>query len=177
MLAVIVASLIACGRDPPAAQEKPATSTTRATPQPSAPASAAATATTTLHGTYKSEPATLYIPASPDWKGVRWMVKETSEGVGDGPMTLTIDPATGRVGGALEGPLGPAMIDGFSHEEKLTATVARKEPSDHGFAGTLIATVKSGRADGTMSLSLAEASAIRQASFSLLLADSPQTPH
>jgi len=172
LLVLTVASVVACGKTAPAAHETsaPTTSTTLATPpQPSTVSPDAAAATTTLRGTYKSEPATLYIPATPDWKGVRWTVKETSEGIGDGPMTLTIDTATGRVGGALEGPLGPAVIDGFTHQGTLTATVARKDPSDQGFAGTLIAAVKSGHADGTMSLSLAQANALRQASFTLLL--------
>ncbi|HEV3193427.1 MAG TPA: hypothetical protein VGY54_23125 [Polyangiaceae bacterium] len=193
MLAVMVASIASCDKNPPAADKigLPATSTARAIQSQSsagvpgfnnaategATVPSDAGAAMTLTGIYKSEPASLYIPTAPDWKGVRWTVKDTLLGVGEGPITLTINSATGRVTGAVDGPLGPGVIDGFAREGTLTATVARKDPSDRGFAGTLMASVKSGHADGTMSLSLAEASAIRQAAFALLAMDSAQPPH
>ena len=184
------ASIPSCDKNPPAADKtaSPATSTAHAIQSQSsaggfnnaeakgATVPSDAGAATTLSGTYKSEPAALYIPTAPDWKGVRWTVKETPLGIGEGPITLTINAATGRVTGAIDGPLGPGVIDGFARDGTLTATVARKDPSDRGFVGTLMASVESGRADGTMSLSLSEASAIRQASFALLAMDPAQPP-
>ncbi len=177
-LAVMIASVVACDRATPAPHETSpvnASSAQASQPQRSAPVSDAGAATTFL-GTYKSEPAALYIPAAPDWKGVRWAVKETPLGIGEGAITMTIDAATGRVTGAVEGPLGPGVLAGVAREGNLTATIVRKDPSDRGFTGTLMASVKSGHADGTMSVSLAEASAIRQASFALLAMDSAQPP-
>jgi hypothetical protein len=175
---VTIAYFVACDKGTPATHETspPAIASAPAIqPQPSARPSDAAAPTTTFRGTYKSEAATLYIPTEPDWRGVRWTVKDSPLGIGDGPMALTIDAATGRVRGAVDGPLGPASIDGFARQGTLTATVARKDPSDHGFAGTLTAAVENGHADGTMSVSLAEASAIRHASFTL--EEPGKTPH
>jgi hypothetical protein len=82
-------------------------------------------------------------------------------------MTLEIDAATGRAVGTVEGPLGPAIVDGVVRDGKLTATILRKVPSDHGFSGTLLGTVERDAAEGSMNLSSAEASAIRSATFTL----------
>jgi len=43
----------------------------------------------------------------------------------------------------------------------------RADPGDHGFAGTLVATIDEGHARGTMNVSLGEASAVRVATFDL----------
>jgi len=116
-------------------------------------------------GSYKSTSGELYIP--PEWKNVHWNVKESAAGLGEGAMTLTIDLASGRAVGSLDGPLGPAIVDGFVSEGRLTATIARKEPTDQGFIGTLIGSIGGDRAEGTMNLSGAEASAVRKATFAL----------
>jgi hypothetical protein len=119
----------------------------------------------TWTGTYKSAIGSLYIP--PDWKSVRWSSPDTERGVGDGTLTLEVDPATGGVLGTLEGALGPATVAGVAVDGKLTATIVRKNPSDRGFAGTLVGAIDQERATGTMNLSSGEASAIRAATFSL----------
>ncbi len=92
---------------------------------------------------------------------------ETDGGIGDGTMSMTVDPITGRVRGAIDGALGPAAFTGLSTEGKLSATIARKDPSDHGFAGTMVGTIGGDKGEGTMSLSLAEGGAIRTATFVL----------
>ncbi len=132
---------------------------------PAPTASAAASAGSRWTGTYKSAAGTLYIP--PDWKSVRWSGADTQAGIGEGTMALDVDPATGRVAGTLEGPLGPASVDGVVSGGKLTASILRKDPSDRGFAGTLVGSVEPDRAAGTMNLSSAEANAIRAATFAL----------
>ena len=124
-----------------------------------------ATGTANWRGSYKSTSGELYIP--PEWKNVHWNVKESTAGLGEGAMTLSIDPASGRAIGSLDGPLGPATVDGLVSEGRLTATIARKEPSDQGFTGTLIGSIGGDRAEGTMNLSVAEASAVRKATFAL----------
>jgi hypothetical protein len=137
----------------------------------SAPAAALASTTgstsahaTGWHGTYKSTAGEVYVP--PDWKNVHWTVKESPAGIGEGAIALSVDAATGRTVGTLEGPLGPATIDGFVANGKLTATIARKDPTDQGFTGTLVG-VLAEHCEGTMNLSPAEANAVRTVTFAL----------
>jgi hypothetical protein len=139
-----------------------------------APTTSASSATPGMwRGTYKSVASTLYVP--PDWKSVRWKVPDTSAGIGDGSLTLTID-TSGRVQGAVAGPLGPATIDGLAADGTLAAKVVREDPNDRGFAGTLLGTMGGGRVDGTMNVSLGEASAIRTATFALTSSGAPDAP-
>jgi hypothetical protein len=123
-------------------------------------------------GSYKSEPGALYIPS--DWKGVRWNVSDSSSGLGEGAMRLTLDPA-GRVRGTIEGPLGPAMVVGFAADGGLTASVRPERAEERGFAGTLIARMVDGRIEGTMHVSPALADAVRVATF-VLGADGARGP-
>ncbi len=120
-------------------------------------------------GSYKSEPGTIYVPTEvangKDWKAVKWRGDLSNAGLGDGPMTLAVD-GTGRVSGSLEGPLGPALINGQLAEGKLTATITRKNPSDGGFVGTLVGSVEGDKVTGTLKLSQRAASVIRSATFS-----------
>jgi hypothetical protein len=132
-------------------------------PTPTSPSSA--TVKTQWRGSYKSASGELYIP--PDWKNVHWNVKETPAGLGEGSLTLSVDPANGRALGSLDGPLGPALVDGLVSAGKLTATITRKDPADQGFTGTLVGSIGPDHAEGTMSISLAEASAVRKATFTL----------
>jgi hypothetical protein len=132
---------------------------------PAKAAAPAAPATVPWSGTYTSTAGTLYIPE--DWKSVRWTVPDTPAGLGDGTLSLTVDSATGRVTGTLAGPLGPATLAGFTADGKITATVARQDASDRGFAGTLVGTLSGDRGEGEIHVSLAEVSAVRTATFSL----------
>jgi hypothetical protein len=145
-----------------------------ATAPPSANAVPSSRMALAWRGSYKSTAAPLYIP--PDWKGVHWNVKETNAGIGEGTIALTVDAASGRVQGALEGPLGPATVDGLASEGKLTATIARRDPTDKGFTGTLVAALGSNGGDGSMNVSLAEASAVRTATFTLSPESAPTAP-
>jgi hypothetical protein len=131
---------------------------------PSASASAQAHATA-WSGTYKSVTGGLTIP--PALKNVHWAGKETSEGLGEGALSLTIDSGTGRVDGTLDGPLGPAVVDGYASATAVTANILRKDPSDHGFTGTLVGTIRGDTLEGTASLAQANAGAVRSATFTL----------
>jgi hypothetical protein len=130
----------------------------------------AARAATAWTGSYKSAPGGLYIP--PDWKNVRFVVKDTEAGLGEGALSFRVDPPSsgvggGRVLGTLDGPLGPATIDGRAQDGKVTATIFRKDPTDQGFAGTLIGAMAGDRGEGTLNVSLGDANAIRRATFAV----------
>jgi len=129
-----------------------------------------AEASASWHGSYKSLSGTLYVPA--DWKGVHWNVAESSAGLGDGTIGLTIEPG-GRIHGTLEGPLGPAVVAGFAADGALTASVRPENPADRGFGGTLIGRVVDGRLEGTIHVSPAVADAVRVATFVLGADDTP----
>jgi hypothetical protein len=114
-----------------------------------------------FNGSYKSSEAVITLP-----EGVKWRVPETPSGVGDGTLTLTLDPG-GRVHGALDGVLGPATVDGLAADGKVTGAVRRQDPTDHGFTGTLAGDLDDRGVHGTLHVTLAEASAVRQATFDL----------
>jgi hypothetical protein len=164
-----LSGLCACGRDhadpgvgaPPIDAAAIAIASASATPTLAATSHSAPVA---WRGTYKSVASTLYVP--PELK-VSWKASETTSGIGDGTISMTVDPGTGRVRGELVGPLGPASLAGLTVDGKLTATIARKDPADHGFAGTMVGTLGPDKGDGTMNVSLAEGGAIRYATFVL----------
>jgi hypothetical protein len=161
---VVAALACACGKASTDAKVEP-TAASSTVPGPIPTSAAASHSGTSWRGTYKSAAGTLYIP--PAWKDVHWKVKETGSGLGEGVIAVQLDPANGRVVGTLDGPLGPAEIDGLDAEGTLTAAIARKDPTDQGFMGTIVGSIANGRAEGTMYLSLAEASAIRTATFTM----------
>ena len=121
------------------------------------------------HGGYKSVGATLSLPAHVAWHGV-----ETDAGLGEGTMTLKVNEDTRRVTGLIDGVLGPATVRGLLADGRLTATIARVDPADRGFTGTLVGSVTGHEARGTMNLSLAEAGALRTATFELTPAKQPE---
>jgi hypothetical protein len=114
-------------------------------------------------GGYKSVPGTIVLP-----KDVKWKVPETTDGVGEGTIALTVDRATRRVQGKVDGVLGPATIDGMAVDGKITATVSREDPTDHGFTGTLSGEMGDAGTSGTMNVALADVSAVRNATFELV---------
>jgi len=161
--------LCACGRghaDPGAGvvRGEEAAPLAAASASAAPPAATPSAAPATWRGTYRSVASTLYVP--PELK-VTWKPSETSAGLGDGTLSMTVDPGTGRVQGELEGPLGPAILTGLATDGKLTAKIARRDPQDRGFAGTMIGTLVADRGEGTMSLSPAEGGALRSATFAL----------
>ncbi len=168
---VLLALACACGKSRgdvivEASRGSSSTAKSVSAPMPSpAPAPGATTATTRWRGKYSSSAGALYIP--PDWKDVHWKVKETSAGIGEGAIAIQVDPLSGRVTGTLEGPLGPATVDGLGSDGGLSASIARMNPADEGFTGTIVASIAHDRVEGTMHVSLADAHAIRTATFTM----------
>jgi hypothetical protein len=156
----------------PQAPSAPQVPSARHSPAASAVAGASANgaaASVNWIGSYKSETGTLYVPTDvangKEWKTVKWRGDVSGAGLGDGPITLAVDPS-GRVSGTLAGPLGPALVNGLLAGDTLTASVTRQTPSDGGFVGTLVASVADGKLTGTIKVSQREASVIRLATFS-----------
>jgi hypothetical protein len=142
-----------------------------APPAASAAPSSAPAAPRAWRGTYKSAESTFTLP-----QGVGWKVAPVPAGVGEGAIALTVDPSTGRVRGTLEGPLGPATLDGLLSDGRLTANVARRDPTDHGFAGTLDGEVSGTAGHGTIRASLADVTAVRAATFEVAPAAATAPP-
>lgn len=173
-VAALAIALAACGRtsSESAADRRPQQGTGASTDRngiDAAPGAHAGNEATTAQwrGSYHSESSTIFVP--PEWKGVKWNVPPSSAGLGDGSMTLDVplDASGGRVLGEVDGPLGPAIIDGVVSGTTVTATILRRDPADRGYSGTLVATIGQSDVAGTMNLSLGEASAVRTATFTL----------
>ncbi len=125
-----------------------------------------APATATFKGKYTVAAGTMYVPDAKDWSSVKFK-NDDSKLLGDGELSLTIDPA-GRVTGTSEGgPLGAAVIEGMREGESLAAAVRRKDPSDDGLTGTLQGKVAGDKVDGTMQLAEFNAAVVRTATFSV----------
>ncbi|HEY8086913.1 MAG TPA: hypothetical protein VIF09_03690, partial [Polyangiaceae bacterium] len=116
-------------------------------------------------GTYKSTASAVSVPA--EWKKVHWSDTQSTQGVGDGTLTLAVDGATGRISGSVEGALGPGVLDGAASGDKLSATLLRKDPADQGFTGTLLATMAGDKVEGTINASPGGGGTVRTATFTL----------
>jgi hypothetical protein len=169
--------LVACDKKDNPPGPTPAATQSVAAPSTAAPttsASAAPTAAATggsyaVEGKYKSAASGMYIPHDApngkDWKEVKWQGDQSPAGIGEGNLSLKVDKDV--VTGELEGPLGPAIVNGNVHDGQLTGTIRRKDATDGGFTGTLVGKVTGTGIEGTMKLSRAEANVIREAQFSL----------
>lgn len=166
LLATSVLALAGCSKDPssgaaPSASASPSTLTAVVDAAP--PVAKA----TTWTGTYKSTAGTLYVPAEKEWSGTKWRGDESADGLGEGTITLSIDPKSGTVTGVIDGPVGPGVLYGSSADGKVSATVARKDATDNGFTGTLFGNVTGDKVDGTAHLTSWDAHTIRAITFSL----------
>jgi hypothetical protein len=177
---VLMASISACEKDHGAAPAEAveAAPSPRASVDGSAASNGAAAAgeggatssgavATAWSGSYKSEAASLYVP--PELKA-RWRPEETDAGLGDGQLTLTVD-GSGQVRGTVEGPLGPALVDGYLADGTISAVITRRDPHDHGFSGVLAGKASVAGLEGTMNVSLAAGGALRSVTFSLAPVD------
>jgi hypothetical protein len=169
LLAVVACNGKSSG-DAPAASA-PAASVAVASPSsaPSAAPSASAAsnaATSTWSGTYKSAGASLYVPTQKPFDVVKWRGDDAGGGLGDGSLDLTVD-ATGQVSGTGAGALGAVIVSGMYADGELTASLARKDPTDGGFTGTAVGRLAGDKIEGTIHLSLPNATSLRTATFTL----------
>ena len=127
------------------------------------PSSAAPDGTREWKGTYKSTPGTIVLP-----KDVKWKVRETTAGVGEGTLALAVDRATGPRPREVDGVLGPATVDGVAATARLRRRSSRQDPPTTASPGTLSGDLGDAATPGTMNVALADVSAVRNATFELL---------
>ena len=165
---VLLLALAACGKtvkndappEPSAATSSSVLVASSAVPEAGAPKGTA----TTWNVKYTLAPADLYV-SEQDKKSVRFK-NDPDKYVGDGTLSLTVQP-DGQVTGASDAPpLGPTLIAGIVHDGELTATVRRTNPSDEGLTGTITAKIAGDKLDGVAKLAEANAAVVREAKIS-----------
>jgi hypothetical protein len=118
-------------------------------------------------GTYTSAAGSLYVRDGGEWRGVRFRGDDASVGLGEGPLSFTLDSQTGRVVGAGSGPIGDFLVTGAVTGDSLAFSVVRKDARDRGLTGTGIGKVNGESLVGKLRLSQGDAHVIREATFSL----------
>ncbi len=155
--------LAACSKTDPA----PTASTSPSTLPTVADAAPPVATEITWSGPYKSTAGTIYVPDGGEWSGTKWRGDLSSDGLGDGALTLSVDPKNGKVTGTLDGPIGPGIVYGSFALGQLAATITPKSAAS-AFSGTLIGTVAGNKLDGAMRVSSSfDAHVIRSLTFSL----------
>jgi hypothetical protein len=173
-LALLMA-LAACKKDdaPPAplasgtgtTSDAGATNAPNATGKGDAGATSATAQAASFQGTYTAKPATLYIPDQKDWSAVKQPKSDDALLVGDGTLTLAVGE-DGRVTGTIDtGPAAPAVIDATKSDGEIRGTVRRKNPSDDGLTGVVLAKVEGTKLTGKLTLAGGNAATLREAAF------------
>lgn len=169
-LLLSLALLASCSKPAgPSATAAPTASSSASGPAASSSAPAAAAeprGPVSYAGTYSSTQGSLHVPDGGEWSGVKWRGDEAGVGLGDGRLSLTIDPGTGRAEGTADGPIGPAVLSGILRDGILSFTVSRKKIDD-GLTGAARGVLAGEKVTGTMNLSLATGNVLREATFSL----------
>lgn len=175
-LAVILATawVVACSKDKPAEATDAGAAPPAASASAAAPASASASASAkpagasaSYEGKYTAAPATYYIPTeSKDWTGVKQAKDDPTKMVGEGTLSLAVD-GSGTLSGTIDsGPASPAVIAGTVVEGAMNGHVRPKDAGEDALTGTLVAKVTGDTVEGTIKLSNANASILREAKFS-----------
>jgi hypothetical protein len=117
-------------------------------------------------GTYSSKAGSLFVPDGAEYKSAQWRGDDAGEGLGNGELAFSIDPATGRVEGKGSGALGSVVLAGVrANDGVVSFAIFRADPLDGGFTGAGIGKLSGDSIAGTMRLSRGRADAIREASF------------
>ncbi len=172
--AVLGVSLFACNDPSSRSSESPSppTSASAASPAPfssATPAASAKAAPAVWSGSYASKPGPFYVYDGGEWKGVHFRGDDASVGLGDGTLSLTLDPAAPAFHGTGDGALGDVVVTGAFDAKtgEVSFSVTRKDPKDGGFTGTGVGHLAEKTLSGTMRLSRGDAHVIREATFTL----------
>lgn len=146
----------------PAAPSSSASSATATASEAGAPSAKAPGTASSFSGKYTTEAVTaIAVPEGTKWKG-----EDGTEGTGEGTLTLEA-AADGRVTGTVEGPLGPALVEGLLEGDSLTASFRRKDPADNGFYGTILGKVAGDKVEGSVAASRGNAGLVRTGKLTL----------
>jgi hypothetical protein len=160
--AASVAAFAACKPDAHDGKAAPSASASAATV---ASASARPAGPTHFTGTYTSKASELFVPDAEAYKGFKFRGDDAGSALGDGPIKLTV-ALDGKVTGSLEGPLGPATLDGVATDAGITFRVTADDPkADLALSGTGEGEASPSEVKGTMQLSSWHANLLRQATF------------
>jgi len=124
----------------------------------------------TWSGTYASAPGSLYVYDGGEWKGVHFRGDDASIGLGEGPLSFTLDATTHELRGTASGPIGDVILagvvspDALEHNE-ITFSILRKDTTDRGFTGTGVGKMSGKSIAGSMRLSRGDAHVIRDVRF------------
>lgn len=138
-------------------------------------ASVSAAGPVVLSGTYKSTAGTLYVPDAAAFNGFKFRGDDDAGGLGEGPLTLTVDLDAGVVTGALQGPLGPGAITGTARDGTIAFKVT-PSTSELAFSGVGTGAFDGGAASGDMHLSSWHANVLRDATFQVSSRPAPPPP-
>lgn len=122
----------------------------------------------TFRGQGQLEVGDLYVPGkgevpnAKEWENTKWRGDETSTNLGAVTFELTVDEATGKLWGSLDGASGPAVLNGTMLGPRVSATITRKDPSDQGLTGLFVATREGDALKGTLRLSIGTARILRK---------------
>jgi hypothetical protein len=166
--ALVLLLLAACSRASAPAASDASPQASAAAPSAAADAAPKAKASASYAGTYSSKAGSLFVPEGAEYKSAQWRGDDAGEGLGDGELAFSIDPATGRVDGKGSGALGSVVLAGVRADDGVVSfAVFRANPLDGGFSGAAIGKLAGDTITGTMRLSRGHADAIREATFTL----------
>jgi hypothetical protein len=155
-------------RDTASTASAPLSSAQAATSASAVPPTAPAAPTVAIWtGTYTSAPGSMYVYDGGEWKGVHFRGDDASDGLGDGALSVTVDPKTHLVRGTGTGVLGEVVISGAVTDKEMTFSILRKDTTDRGLTGTGVGTVNGSAVSGSMKLSRGDAHIIREVKFTL----------
>jgi hypothetical protein len=124
-------------------------------------------AATRFDGTYSSKAGSLRVPEGAEYRSAQWRGDDAGDGLGEGTLSFSVDPATGRLAGKGEGALGNVVLAGELEGDVVSFAIRRASAFDGGFTGAAIGRVSGDKLEGTMRLSRATADAIREGTFTV----------
>lgn len=95
-----------------------------------------------------------------------WAADEGASGTGKGSVRLTPD-ATGAATGSVEGPLGPAALEGAFDGDVLAVRFYPKSADRSGFSGVLVARREGERLTGSLDAATSDGRVARTAKITL----------
>jgi hypothetical protein len=107
------------------------------------------------------------VPEGAEYKSARWRGDDAGDGVGEGTLSFSVDPATGRLAGKGEGALGNVVLAGELEGAVVSFAIRRSSPFDGGYTGAATGRLAGDKLEGTMRLSRATADAIREGTFTV----------